>query len=106
MHAQEIEFTEQNFDKQIAEGVSLVDFWAAWCGPCKMQAPIVEKVAAKLGDQANIGKCNVDENPGLAARFGIQSIPTILFFKDGEPVGQVVGLQSEEALANKVNELL
>ena len=87
-----------NFDAAISEGVTLVDFWATWCGPCRMQAPILEKLDAELGDSVKIGKVDVDENPMLAQRFGVMSIPTLIAFRDGQVVNQRVGVQSLDAL--------
>ena len=94
----EVTLTKSNFEETTSKGVSLVDFWAPWCGPCRMQGPIVESVAEKVGEKATIAKCNVDEAQELAMQFGIQSIPTLVVLKDGEPVQKFVGLQSEEAI--------
>ena len=87
-----------NFDAAISEGVTLVDFWATWCGPCRMQAPILEKLDAELGVSVKIGKVDVDENPMLAQRFGVMSIPTLIAFRGGQVVNQRVGVQSLDAL--------
>ena len=87
-----------NFDAAISEGVTLVDFGATWCGPCRMQAPILEKLDAELGDSVKIGKVDVDENPMLAQRFGVMSIPTLIAFRGGQVVNQRVGVQSLDAL--------
>ncbi|GIP19027.1 thioredoxin [Paenibacillus montaniterrae] len=95
--------TKDNFNQTIENGVSLVDFWAPWCGPCKMQLPIVEELATELEGQATIGKINVDEQPELAAQFGVMSIPTLILFKDGQPVDKMVGLQSKDALKTKIS---
>lgn len=93
-------FTDQNFGSTVAAATKpvLVDFWAPWCGPCQMQGPIVEEVASALGDKAVIGKMNVDENPQTAQQFGIMSIPTLMIFKGGQPVKQLVGVQTKETL--------
>ena len=94
------ELTDAEFDNIVhnsAEPV-LVDFWAPWCGPCKMQTPILEKVAAKVGVKAVIAKVNVDENPALAAQFGVRSIPTLILFKNGQKVRDFIGVQQENAL--------
>ncbi len=87
-----IELTEQNFDEVIkANGTVLVDFWAAWCGPCRMLSPVVDEIAGE-NDEFTVCKVNVDEQPGLAARFGVMSIPTLLVFKGGEESGRSVGV--------------
>jgi len=97
-----VALTKDNFSKSIESGVSLVDFWAPWCGPCKMQLPIVEELSTELDGQAVIGKINVDEEPELASQFGVMSIPTLILFKDGQPVDKMVGLQSKDALKTKI----
>ena len=94
--------TKDNFNQSIESGVSLVDFWAPWCGPYKMQLPIVEELATELEGKATIGKINVDDQPELAAQFGVMSIPTLILFKDGQPVDKMVGLQSKDALKAKI----
>ena len=92
------ELTAADFTNTTASGTVLVDFWAPWCGPCKMQTPILEKVADKIGDKAVIAKVNVDENPALAAQFGVRSIPTLILFKNGQKVKDFIGVQQEAAL--------
>ena len=92
------ELNATNFNETIAKGTVLVDFWAPWCGPCKMQGPILDKVADKVGDKAVIAKVNVDENAPLAAQFGVRSIPTLILFKDGQKVRDFIGVQQETAL--------
>ena len=84
---------ERNYDEALvtAEGVMMVDFWAEWCGPCRAVGPVLEDLARTSGGSVTLAKVNVDENPGLAARYGIRSIPTILFVKDGKVRDQVVG---------------
>ncbi len=93
-----IELSSGNYDEATKNGVVLVDFWAPWCGPCKMQTPILEKVAAAIAGKAVIAKVNVDENPELAAKYGIRSIPTLILLKNGEKKQQYVGLQQQAAL--------
>ncbi len=98
-----IELTGADFEATLAEGVSLVDFWAPWCGPCRMIAPVIEELAEEYDGKAKICKVNTDEEQDIAVKFGIRSIPTIMFFKDGEMVDQVVGAQSKQALAEKID---
>ncbi len=87
-----------NFDTEIGQGLTLVDFWAEWCGPCRMLAPVLEKVAADAELGARIAKVNVDESPQLAGRFNIRGIPTMILFKNGQAVDQLVGLTDETSI--------
>ena len=98
------ELSDQSFGAEIASGVTLVDFWAPWCAPCRMQTPILAQVAARVGETAKIAKVNVDECPQVADRLGIRSIPTLIIFKDGQPVQQLVGVQPEELLVTAIQE--
>ena len=102
------EITNDNFQAEVLDSkrVALVDFWAEWCGPCRMIGPVVEELSKEYGDKALISKCNVDEQGEVAAQFGIRSIPTILFFKDGELVDRVVGAVPKSTLKQKVDDLL
>jgi len=100
------ELTGANFEATLAEGVSIVDFWAPWCGPCRMIAPVIEELAEDYEGKANVCKVNTDEEQDIAVKFGIRSIPTIMFFKNGEMVDQIVGAQSKQALASKLDALL
>ncbi|AIQ20293.1 MULTISPECIES: thioredoxin [Paenibacillus] len=98
-----VNVSDQSFVGEVeGQGTVVVDFWAPWCGPCKMLAPILEELSTELGDSVKIAKLNVDENPETASRFGVMSIPTLIFFKDGQPVDKVVGLNSKDSLKNIV----
>ena len=94
--------TDQTFNTDIEEGLVLVDFWATWCGPCKMIAPVLEEMDAEMSDKVKIVKVDVDENQATASEFGIMSIPTLVLFKDGKPVDKAVGFQPKEALVQFV----
>jgi thioredoxin 1 len=100
----EMIFTDQNFDQEVikSEKTVLVDFWAPWCGPCQMMGPIIEELAKEIGDKAKVGKLNVDENPMTAQNFSVMSIPTIMIFKNGKMVKQLVGVQFKEALKEEI----
>jgi thioredoxin 1 len=104
--AKYIELNNGNFEATIKEGVTMVDFWAPWCGPCRMIAPVIEELAVDFEGKANICKVNTDDEQDIAVKFGIRSIPTILFFKNGEMVDQMVGAASKDAFAQKINSLL
>ena len=94
-----------SFDATISEGVTLVDFWASWCGPCRMQGPILEEVARSVKGRAKIAKVNVDDAGSVARQFGVQSIPTLVLFKNGTEVRRFVGVQSHDALIEAMDEL-
>ena len=104
--AKYVELNNSNFEEAIKEGVTMVDFWAPWCGPCRMIAPVVEELAEDFEGKATIAKVNTDEEQDIAVKFGIRSIPSILFFKNGEVVDQMVGAASKDAFAEKINALL
>jgi len=94
--------TDQTFATEIKEGLVLVDFWAPWCGPCKMIAPVLEEIDAEIGDKVGIIKLNVDENPETTKSFGVMSIPALILFKDGVEVDKVIGFQQKEALTELI----
>src|SRR5256884_6804704 len=102
-----VHLTEQNFDETLVanQGVLMVDFWAEWCGPCKAVAPVLDELARESGGAVTLAKVNVDENPGLAARYGIRSIPTILFVKQGKVADQVIGAVPKAKLREKLDAL-
>jgi thioredoxin 1 len=99
------EFNEQNFEAEVLQSSVpvLVDFWAEWCGPCKRLGPIIDDVAAAVDGKAKVGKVNVDECPGLAARYNVRAIPTVIIFKDGEVSNQQVGLTDKASLVAKLS---
>lgn len=95
--------TDQTFSSETSSGLVLVDFWAPWCGPCKMIAPVLEELDSEMGDKVKIVKLDVDDNQETAGKYGVMSIPTLLVLKDGEVVDKVVGFQPKEALAERLN---
>ncbi|WP_281529470.1 thioredoxin [Campylobacter hominis] len=101
-----IELTSANFDAETSKGAVLVDFWAPWCGPCRMLSPVIEELAEDFEGKAKICKVNTDEAQDLATKFGVRSIPTLLFIKDGEIKTQMIGAQSKQVIADKINSLL
>ena len=101
-----LELNAANFEETIKEGVALVDFWAPWCGPCRMIAPVIDELANDFDGKAKVCKVNTDEEQDVAIKYGIRSIPTILFFKNGELVDQMIGASSKQVLADKINSLL
>lgn len=100
------ELRENTFNETIRSGVTLMDFWAPWCGPCKMQIPILGKVAEAIGKRAVIAKVNVDEAPAAAAQFGVRGIPTLILFKDGREATRFVGVQQKNALLSAIETTL
>lgn len=104
----EVVLTDANFKAEVLDykGVVMVDFWAPWCGPCRMLGPVVEELAGEYAGKVKIAKLNVDEAPDTSTQFGVSSIPTLIFFKDGKVVSQTVGLQTKSALQEKLNALL
>jgi thioredoxin 1 len=102
-----VNVTDKDFTPQVEQGGTvLVDFWAPWCGPCKMIAPVLEEIDGEIGSKLKIAKVNVDENPDTASRFGVMSIPTLLVFKDGNVVDKLVGFQPKDALLGQLNKHL
>jgi thioredoxin 1 len=99
--------TDADFDAQVkAQPLIVVDFWAEWCGPCRMVAPVLEELANEYSDRLTVGKVNVDENRQTAARFGVRSIPTLMFFRDGSRVDQVIGAHPKATIKAKIDQLL
>jgi len=108
MGANTVELTEQDFDEKVlsSDQPVLVDFWAEWCGPCHMIAPAIEEVAAEYKGKVTVGKLNVDKHPGIAARYGIRSIPSILLFKDGQVSDQLVGAIPKAKITDMIKRAL
>ena len=103
-----VELTDANFEELVEKSDKpvLVDFWAEWCGPCRMVGPVVDELHTDYDGKALVGKVNVDDNPGISAKFGIRNIPTVLFFKNGEVVDKQVGAAAKSAYEEKLNALV
>ncbi|MBD3245090.1 MAG: thioredoxin [Candidatus Moranbacteria bacterium] len=106
--SKELEVNDSNFESEIKnhKGAALVDFWAPWCGPCQMMSPIIEELADKYKDKIKIKKLNIDENPNTAQNFQVMSIPTLIFYKDGEETERIVGAHDKETMIDKIEENL
>lgn len=104
----EIELTDANFAQEVYESKQpvMVDFWAEWCGPCRMLGPIVAELAQEYDEKVKVCKLNVDANPATASQFGVMSIPTLIFFKNGQPVDRVVGLSPKSEIRKRLDNLL
>ncbi|MBQ4357834.1 MAG: thioredoxin [Paludibacteraceae bacterium] len=98
--------TDQNFAAETAEGITVVDCWAAWCGPCKRLGPVIDKIADDYAGRVKVGKLDVDENMEIPQQFGIMSIPTVLFFRNGELVDKTVGLVPESEITRRIDAML
>jgi thioredoxin 1 len=96
----------KTFDETIGSGVVLIDFWATWCKPCRTQAPVIEEIQKEMVSKIKVGKVDIDKCPDIADRYGIQSIPTMIIFKDGKPAEQFVGITAKEKITEAINKLL
>ena len=104
----EFEFTDKNFDQEVlkSDKITLVDFWAPWCGPCQAMGPVIEELVKDMEGKAKIGKCNVDENEETASKIGIMSIPALKIFKDGKIVKEFTGMQAKDMLKKELESLI
>jgi len=104
--SKETELKSENFDSVVSQGVTLVDFWAEWCGPCKMMHPVLEEIATEYDGKVTVGKVNVDNESDLAVKYNVSSIPTLLLMKDGEVQNQFVGVTSKDDLKKAIDAVL
>lgn len=95
--------TTQNFENQIKKGLTLVDFWAAWCMPCRAMAPILNSIANELKDSASVGKLNIEDHQAIASKYQVRSIPTLILFKNGKEINRFVGIKTKDFLINQIN---
>lgn len=104
----ELQLTENNWEQEVIQSDKpvLIDFWAPWCGPCRMVAPIVSEIAQEYADKLKVGRLNTDEEPGVAVKYGIMSIPTLMIFKNGEVADQIIGAAPKEYFTQKLDEIL
>jgi thioredoxin 1 len=104
----DLNFTEQNFSQEVLESNQpvVVDFWAPWCPPCKMVGPVIEELAKEFAGKVKIGKVDVDENPQIAGRYNVMSLPSIIFFENGQPMRTMVGAQSKESYKQEIEQLI
>ncbi len=104
----DLNITDSNFKTQVLEnrGPVVVDFWAPWCGPCRTVSPIIDELAKEFAGKVRIGKINVDENSQIAGEYGVMSIPSVIFFKDGQPIRTMVGAQSKESYKAEIEQLI
>lgn len=100
-----VEFTETNFEAETANGIVMVDFWAEWCGPCRQLAPVIDGLAEEYDGKVKVGKLNVDQAPGVAQKYGIRGIPTVIMFKDGKPVDTTVGADPRKIKSMVANQV-
>jgi len=105
-HSSIKELNDQNFQAQVKSGVTLVDFWASWCMPCKMMAPVLNETAEELGNTAKIGKLDVDSNRAASAKYGVRSIPTLILFKNGKEVNRFVGVKTKDFLLKEIGKVV
>ncbi len=103
-----LEVTKDNFEKEVlgSDRVVMIDFWAPWCVPCKIIAPTIETIATEMKDRVKVGKANVDENPEIATELSVLNIPTLIFFKKGEEVGRLIGVNSKEVIESKLEKVI
>jgi len=101
-----VKLDKTNFDSEIASGVTLVDFWAEWCTPCKMIEPVLDEISEEMAGKVKIGKLNTDEDPELASKYKVQSIPNMVIFKDGQEVGRVIGAQPKANIEEEIKKYI